>query len=679
MNKARNEFHISSPNHKCLFALGIISINCITYSSMVNSETMALETYIVTGERIDKNITDVTTAVTVIPGEQLESGEKQQAKETAAIAPNVISSSFSNIAIRGVSGGGAATGGLAYLTGARARVVTVVDGVTQDFSGYNFSPVSVWDIAQLEVLRGPQSTAQGSSAIGGALVINTLDPTFYSEAAIRGGLEHYKNGNNKYNYGVMSSNAIIEDELAYRLVIDGTKGKGWLNYDTKNYNTPNLSESESLNARGKLLWKPTSIPALTAKLTLNYSKNEGEHANFASNTAKGIDSNTFTLDGTNEVRIQDSDANSVAVDVDYEIRNGLNNSLHISHASSDIHDDAYSTGNIYDINNDTYTFENRLLLTGDDTALTGVVGVFVSEKEADLSTSNFNITTDYQTTTAAVYGEGTYSITDDYRVVTGLRIENEDSDKSSSTRFSNGSSKQNESETYYLPKLSLMHELLDSTTIAATVSKGYSPSGVGISFFGEEYSYGSETVTAFELSSKSILAGGTSLNANLFYNDYKDYQAGTSSFTIENVDESHTLGIEIEGITWIGDSLELRSSIGLLESKIDSDNAYQGKELTDAPNTNIALGFTQYIQDSWSVGADVVYVGEYYSDLENTDSGKAGDYTLIDIRASYNIGEFTFNAYMKNLTDEDAVYYRAGSLASVGQSRTVGISGIYRM
>lgn len=663
-------------NLKPLFTLGLIGI---TFAPMLNAETTVVENYIVTGEKIDKSIKDVTTAVTLIADDQLESGEYKEAKKTAVLAPNVITDAFNNISIRGVSGGGAATGGLAYLTGARARIATVVDGSTQDFSGYNFNPVNLWDVDQLEVFRGPQSTSQGSSAIGGALVINTKDPTFYTEAAVRTGVDHYKNGNSKYNLAAMSSGALIYDELAYRIAIDSSNGEGWLNYETSGYETPNLSESESINARGKLLWKPTHLPKLSAKLTLNYRKNEGEHANFASNDSAGINSKKFTLNGTNEVRLQDSKVNSIAAAFNYQINEGLANSLHLSHASSDIHDDAYSTGHDYDIDNETYSFENRLLFNSKKSDLTGVFGVFFANKEASLATTNFSIATDYETTTSAIYGEGTYSLSNKTRLVTGLRVEHEDSDKTSSTAFSGGKTSQNENEAYYLPKLSLMHDIVDSTTLAATASKGYSPGGVGISFFGQEYSYDSEFVTAFELSSKSVFKDGTTLNANLFYNDYTDYQAGTSSFTIENVDESHTYGLEVEGTTWIGDSLELRGSIGLLTSKIDKDDTYQGKELTNTAKTNFNLGFTQYLQEHWTVGANLNYVSDYHSDLENNSTTTAGDYTLIDTRISYILGDLTINGYIKNITDEDAVYYRGGALASIGQSRTIGMSLMYRM
>ncbi|WP_432452574.1 TonB-dependent receptor [Agarivorans sp. QJM3NY_29] len=661
---------------RCLLACVVSSM---AYSSILSAEPVSLETYVVTGEKRDKNIKDVPTGVTLISGERLESGEYKEAKESAVLAPNVIADSFNNISIRGISGGGAATGGLAYLTGARARVVSVVDGVTQDFSGYNFNPVSVWDIEQLEVLRGPQSSSQGSSAIGGALVINTNDPTFYREAAFRGGFENYKNGNMNYNLGLMSSGPLLEDELAYRVVIDATTGEGWLNYDTNGYDTPNLSESDKLNARGKLLWLPTHIPALSAKLTLNYHNNQGEHANFASNTDEGIASKTFSLNGSNEVRLQDSKADSIAADIDYQINDSLTNSLHISRSSSDIHDDAYSTGNTYDINNETYALENRLLLSENESALTGVVGIFISHKDASLATSNFTIATEYQTTTSALYGEGTYSLSPKYRLVAGVRVENEDADKTSSTAFSGGDNSQNDSETYYLPKLSLLYDLADSTTLAATASKGYSPSGLGINFFGEEYSYDSETVSAFELSSKSIFVGGSVLNANLFYNDYKNYQAGTSGFTIENVGKSYTYGLELEGTTWLTNNLEITTAIGLLDSEISDDESYQGNRLTNAPKLNASLGFTVYIDERWTLGANATYVGEYYSDLENTETSVAGDYALLDARASYRVGDFTINAYIKNLTNDDAVSYRAGALASVGQSRTIGMSAMYRM
>jgi outer membrane receptor protein involved in Fe transport len=641
-----------------------------------------LDKLVVTGEKIDKKFKDTTTAVTVISGDELESGETKQVRELATQAPNVITDSFGNISIRGISGGGAATGGAALITGSRARVTTVVDGTTQDWSGYNFTPVGLWDVKQVEILRGPQSTTQGASAIGGALVINTNDPTFDYESAVRAGLDSYKNGHIRYNAAVMFSGPLIEDELAYRLAVDETKGDGWLNYNTSTYDVPNLSESESLNARGKLLWKPTNIPKFTAKLTLNHHKNEGEHASFASNTEADIA--TQTLDISSAVaRVQNSKENSIATDIDYQLDPGVTNALHLSYTDSDIHADGYQTSNVftYDIDQTTKSLENRLVFNREHADLTGLFGIFASDKDSSIDAfQGVSINTQYTTKTTAAYGESTYALSSRTKATAGLRIEHEDINKTGSL-ITTTEHEQDSDDTYYLPKIGMTHAISNSTTLGATVRKGYSPGGSGVTVTGGVFTYSSEKVTSYELSSKSNFDGETTLNANLFYNDYSDYQA-LSGLTITNVDKAHTYGLELEVKTWTIKDLELWGSVGLLQSEIDeytADTDTVGKDLSSAPNTNLSIGFTKYIGDSWSLGADATYVGKFYSDLDNSRDSEVGDVTITNLRAQYMIGDLTIDAYVKNLTDEDAVYYRSGALATVGQTRTFGLSATYHM
>src|SRR3546814_2966606 len=44
----------------------------------------------------------------------------------------------------------------------------------------------LWDVQQMEVYRGPQSTLQGRNAIGGVVAIKTADPTFDWQGKVRG-------------------------------------------------------------------------------------------------------------------------------------------------------------------------------------------------------------------------------------------------------------------------------------------------------------------------------------------------------------------------------------------------------------------------------------------------------------------------------------------------------------
>lgn len=679
------------PSSLSLIALSIIGINSLMISSAVNAEVVELNKIVVTGEKIDKNIKDTTSAVTVFTEEKLESGQTKEVKDLATQAPNVVADSFGHLSMRGVSGGGAATGGFALMTGARARVATVVDGTSQDWSGYNFAPTNLWDTKQVEILRGPQSTTQGASAIGGAMVINTNDPTFEKEEAIRAGLESYDNGNTKHNLAVMSSGAIVDDELAYRIAIDKTEGEGWLNYDTSGYtgDLPNLSKSESLNVRGKVLWEPKNIPKLSVKSTVTHLKNEGEHANFASNTSGGISSQTLTVadSGGAVSRVQDSSENGAAVDINYEVNSGLTNILHISHNESDIFADGYGSANggtthTYDIEQQTTSIENRLLFNREDSDLTGVIGLFASNKDSviDATQGVINIDTDYTTTTTALYGEGTYALSTKTRLTTGLRVENEAIDKTGSF-FSTTEVGQDTDKTYTLPKLAITHDISETTTLGASIRQGYSPSGTYINKTGDVFAFDSEEVTTYEFSSKSDFGNGTTLNASIFYNDYTDYQA-LSGFTIVNVDEATTYGLELEATTWVTDNLELWGAIGLLRSEIDeykNATSSEGNDLSSAPESNASIGFTQYIGDDWSFGADVTYVGSFYSDLANTEGNKVGNNAITNIYTQYSLGEITLNGYIKNLTKEDSTYYRDGALAAVGQTRTLGVSAIYRM
>ncbi len=691
--KKRNKMNVFCvQKSKYLVALSMIAVNSLFVATAAHAEDVEynqLETIVIRGQKIDKNINEVSGGVTVIDGEKLLSSEIQDVNELATQAPNVVLDSFGNISIRGVSGGGAATGGAAFITGSRARISTVVDGTTQDWSGYNFTPSTLWDIDQIEIMRGPQSTTQGASAMAGSVVINTNDPSYEQEVAVRAAIDHYDNGNIKHNLAFMVSGPMIEDELAYRIAIDTSKGDGWVNYEIYDYDVPNLSESESINVRGKLLWEPKAIPELAAKLTVNYHKNEGEHSNFVSNTEHGIA--TQTADITEMVaRVQDSDEDAIALDVDYQLTSAWSNILHLSYTDTDIYADGYygNSGllslSTYLIEQESAVFENRIVYNPENKKLKGVFGLYIANKDSliDANQNGFAIDTEYTTTTTAAYAEATYALSVVTKLTAGLRIENEDIDKAGSLA-GNDPLDQDSNETYVLPKLALTYAVNNVTTLGASVTMGYSPAGTGIGFNStytgfEVFNYDSEEVISYELSSKSYFANGSTLNANLFYNDYNDYQALTG-LMIENVKQAHIYGFELEGTTPLTDSLDLFGSIGLLQSEVDESDSYEGNNLSSAPDSNLAIGLNQYIGENWLVGADITYVGGYYSDLDNSSDNKVGDVAISNARIQYTNGDFTVNGYVKNLTNEDAVYYRAGSLASAGQTRTFGLNVIYRM
>ncbi|WP_198517291.1 TonB-dependent receptor [Vibrio sp. HA2012] len=640
-----------------------------------DTEVSRIDTITVVGEKIAKNQKDTTSAVSVITDDQFQSGETKTVNELVTAVPNVVAGGFGAISIRGIDGAGAATGGVAFYTGARARVSTVVDGVTQTWAGHNNTPNNLWDAEQVEVYRGPQSTIQGTNSIGGALVVVTKDPTYLWENAVRVGLETYENGNVKNSLAVMTSGPIIDDELAFRLAVDGTDGEGWINYaDTNDElgSSPDLDDSKNVNTRAKLLWEPNA--KLSAKLTLNHHINEGEYLNWVNEDDYADE--TLTLDSSlYNARIQDSESYSFASDVDYEFSEKISNTFHLSYLKSDIDISQYTRSmEIYNYT-ENVTLENRVLFSAPRANLSGVVGLFASRTDKELGVIG-RFDSFGTTTVSALYADTTYAMNPDWKLVAGARLEKEKVER----MFNDESSDYDEN--IFLPKLGVIYALTKDTSMNASVRKGYNAGSEAVNLSYDYYTYDRETVIAYETGLVSAF-DHAEIKANLFYNDYTGYQA-VDSFQIYNIDSSHTYGAELEGTYWASDSLILNGSLGLLQSEVDSsDVTSSGNELPSAPHTNISVGLTKYFDAAFMLGVDVNYVGEYYSDLDNTEEYKAGDYVISNARIEYVIGDFTLSGYIKNLTDEDVAYLHnfnsSMQRTAVGQPRTFGLSATYRM
>lgn len=649
------------------------------------AQTAQIEQITITAEKMDKLIQDTTTAITVIDGDEIARGGSKTVLDTVTKAPNVVTSGFGTVNIRGINGAGAANGFYAIRSGARPRINTSVDGVEDAFTGYNFSGSGVWDIQKVEVLRGPQSTTQGENSIGGAIVVKTNDPTFDPEYAIRIGAETYKNGNVMKNAALMASGA-LSDELAYRVAIDGTDGQGYISYDGETSSVPvDPEDSRNINLRGKLLWKPAFNEDLELKLTANYRKADGNYLNWA-NWSEGADyeDETFTLSSANRTntRIQDSDVNNISLEVKYAFNDQVSNITQISTNSQTNIFDQYPSEQTYTFKDATNKIESRLIITPADSSFNGFIGIMGADRENTVSSESFSTEGETKETRAALFGEANYFVTDKLTLTAGARLQYEKQDRTFSATYAATGIDDNLSDVFFLPKLAVTYTVLDNTTLGLSARQGYNSGGLGYYNYGgssEVYTYETETVSTYEFSSKTILNNTTSINIALFYNEYQDFQ-GISNFKIVNVDETHTMGAELEAVHWLTDSLEIRPSIGFMKTEIDSDDDFEGNELSNAPELNIALGLTQFIGDNLSIGANLTYVGEYYSDLDNTEAYKAGDYTLADMNIDYTIDDLLISGYITNLTDEDVVYLINGAYrAAVGQSRTVGVNVTYRM
>lgn len=105
------------------------------------------------------------------------------------------------------------------------------------------------DVAQVEVLRGPQGTLYGKNTTAGAVNVTTRAPTFDFEARAE-----VTFGNLAFKQAKASVSGPLSDNLAARFAASVTSRKGTIyNVATSNF----INEQDNIGFRGQLLWKPT--------------------------------------------------------------------------------------------------------------------------------------------------------------------------------------------------------------------------------------------------------------------------------------------------------------------------------------------------------------------------------------------------------------------------------------
>ena len=127
---------------------------------------------VVTAQKRSENVQSVPLAVSVISGQAIAAAARPSVESAAQLVPslNFLKSGTTlnqTIFLRGV-------GTASFSIAGEPSVSTVVDGVVFARSGEAFSDLI--DIAQLEVLRGPQGTLFGKNASAGVLNITTVQP-----------------------------------------------------------------------------------------------------------------------------------------------------------------------------------------------------------------------------------------------------------------------------------------------------------------------------------------------------------------------------------------------------------------------------------------------------------------------------------------------------------------------
>ncbi len=241
-----------------------------------------IEEIIVTARQQVESLQDVPVTIAAMTEEDLDRYNITTLVDAAKMVPNMRinhggSGNGSSLTLRGI--------GSSSVAAAFDHSVAInIDGVVVNRG--RFIHNSYMDMAQLEILKGPQALYFGKSATAGVVSIRTNDPSDEFEFMISGGVETEHEG----TFGEMVISGPISDTFGARLAIGMTENEEmWENYSYANDPMPFGNGTlpyfgdESLNARLTLVWNP--IDNFEAKLKYTYS----EYDNNGGGTAWGED------------------------------------------------------------------------------------------------------------------------------------------------------------------------------------------------------------------------------------------------------------------------------------------------------------------------------------------------------------------------------------------------------
>ncbi|KUR79803.1 TonB-dependent receptor [Novosphingobium sp. FSW06-99] len=209
---------------------------------------------VVTATRKSEILSRVPISISAFDTKKLDIVGIKNAQDLAKFTPGIaIDPTNNNISIRGISStAGSGTTGI-YIDDTPVQIRNI------DVEATNSLP-NVFDLARVEVLRGPQGTLFGTGAEGGAIRYITNQPSLTTfTATAHAELAATQGGAPSYELGAAVGGPIIKDTLGFRISAWYRQDGGWI--DQADYQTgatlkTNINQSGTYVLRGALTYSP---------------------------------------------------------------------------------------------------------------------------------------------------------------------------------------------------------------------------------------------------------------------------------------------------------------------------------------------------------------------------------------------------------------------------------------
>lgn len=670
-----------------------------------------IDEIIVTAEHRESTLQDTSISMTVMDDQTLKELGATNFLQIGDFSPNVMMYEAPGkvggvIAIRGFKNG-------ETISTFEPKVALYLDGVL--IAKNAGSAFDILDLERVEILRGPQGTLYGRNTAGGAVNLITKKPHDefegnlsvtvgrFSQRDVKGNINIPLTENLAFKAtlaslnrdGYWRNNALSRDE-ADRDRVAGQLQLQWRPKDdlTVLYAYDRTEVDENTWPVQLLDYNPDVVPQLAPHVGSGSSSRR--NLDWAGHQKATVDGHSLTVNwGLNEDLTLVSISSFRTMDVDGSSDSDASPEFIFANRSGD--------------EAETFTQEFRLVGSALDNRLEYVAGAFYMDEDIT-DVYNLNILPNLgllESGTSgsarneiwAVFGEGTYNLTDKLDLTLGVRYTDE-SREMSRVDIQNIPAL-NVSDRNALPDasgnfsdvsgtVSASYDWTDNLMTYLKFSKGYVSGGFNIrspSPTTFQDGYDEETVYTYELGWKSTWWDNKlQLNGAVFYNEYKDLQvnvldAATAGNNIENAGEAVSQGVEIELLTRPTERLDLGAGYGHLDTEYKTYiDPVSGRDLSTndfghAPRHSVNAWARYTIPDFQQVGdlsfrLDWSYRSKHA--LIPQPGNRVPSYDFLNARISFdNIQgpygtQLRFSLWGQNLTDE--VWYTSGYnlLSSIG-------------
>ncbi|MGK2926434.1 MAG: TonB-dependent receptor [Lysobacterales bacterium] len=691
--------------------------------SAQENEAGVLEEVIVTAQRRETNLQRTGLAATVLSGQELAAKGVTDLVDIQYVAPSVNISDFGSANVFNIRGIGRSKVDIEIPSG----VVIYSDGVPS-IAGY-FQNEPYYDIAAVEVLRGPQGTFVGKSASGGAVFVRTRDP----EIDAFGGMFEAGLGEHNLWEGRGVLNTPVSDTLAFRFAFNYQNRDDYYDRIYGPY-TGDPATQDLLSFRAGMLWQPSE--QMTVKFKANFAD-----LDFGGNVASSYGDPLYDVHQDAPFVYKD-ESTRLVLEIEYELAGGTTFKSLSGYQELD-------TINNLDLNasiqTPTYWFKSSgmidlwsqefNLISDEDQRLRWVTGLFLQNQKNELPpVDQFGFTfiggdpfgigqlpLDYPWLGSpwikdeddwAVFGHIAYDLTEALELEVGARYSDYEfyqvtdyvfgfGDAPPALSFPNpadpGAKRQDFSEDSVDWKLALNWTRDERNFLYGVISRGHTTGSVNI--FPPYEPYGEMEVMNYEGGWKSSFNDDQFVTQlALYYENIDDYQAAFDTLLtppntagqVKSAESDSTIyGLELTGQATF-DMLKLDFGISWNESELgtfrDVLHPLSGEviDLSGAPfpyapdftaNIGMEYRFDFANGSTLSPRFDYGYITDSKADLYTDPEFDLESRGLLNVNIRWEKGPWHAVLWASNLTDEKyvAAIQNQGALYYAGPRRQSGI------